>query len=61
VRKPNTNITEEEVQKLLSDNLTSYKQLMGGVVFLNEIPKSLSGKILKRVSREWTDAEENER
>jgi 4-coumarate--CoA ligase len=60
VRKPGTKISEEEVKKLISDNLASYKQLTGGVVFLDEIPKSPSGKILKRVLREWADAEEKE-
>jgi 4-coumarate--CoA ligase len=29
-------------------------------VFLDEIPKSPSGKILKRVLREWAEAEEKE-
>lgn len=58
VRKPGVNVTEEEVKKLISDNLASYKQLTGGVVFLKEIPKSPSGKILKRVLRDWADAEE---
>jgi 4-coumarate--CoA ligase len=57
VRKPGTNITKEEVKTLISDKLAAYKQLTGGVVFLEEIPKSPSGKILKRVLREWADAE----
>jgi 4-coumarate--CoA ligase len=60
VRKPGTNITEEGVKKIIGDNLASYKKLTGGVVFLTEIPKSPSGKILKRVLREWADAEEKE-
>jgi acyl-coenzyme A synthetase/AMP-(fatty) acid ligase len=45
---------------LISDHLASYKQLTGGVVFLEEIPKSPSGKILKRVLREWAEAEEKD-
>lgn len=52
VRRPGTDITEDEVKELISDRLAAYKQLTGGVVFLNEIPKSPSGKILKRVLRE---------
>lgn len=58
VRKPGTSITEEEVKALIADKLASYKQLTGGVIFLDAIPKSPSGKILKRVLREWADAEE---
>lgn len=57
MRRPGTNITEEEVKKLISDRLASYKQLTGGVVFLDEIPKSPSGKILKRVLREQAQNE----
>ncbi|OAL51592.1 acyl-CoA synthetase [Pyrenochaeta sp. DS3sAY3a] len=57
VRKPGTNITEEEVKGLIKEKLAAYKQLTGGVVFLDEIPKSPSGKILKRVLREWAEAE----
>lgn len=60
VRRPGTDITEDEVKKLISDQLASYKQLTGGVVFLKEIPKSPSGKILKRVLREWADAEDKD-
>lgn len=59
VRRPGTNITEAEVKVLIKEKLASYKQLTGGVVFLKEIPKSPSGKILKRVLREWADAEDN--
>ncbi|KAF2846722.1 acetyl-CoA synthetase-like protein [Plenodomus tracheiphilus IPT5] len=58
VRKPGTHITEEEVKKLVGDKLAAYKQLTGGVVFVKEIPKSPSGKILKRVLREQADTEE---
>jgi 4-coumarate--CoA ligase len=60
VRKSGTNITEDEVKNIISDNLASYKKLTGGVVFLDEIPKSPSGKILKRVLRDWAEAEEKE-
>jgi 4-coumarate--CoA ligase len=61
VRKPGADITEKAVKKMISDNLASYKHLTGGVIFLNEIPKSPSGKILKRVLRECADAEGRER
>lgn len=45
-------LNEENVQKYMSERLARYKELVGGVVFLDEIPKSPSGKILKRVLRD---------
>ncbi|KAM3417957.1 hypothetical protein BST61_g6169 [Cercospora zeina] len=44
-------VTEEEVRSFVKDNLAPYKQLRGGVVFLPEIPKSMSGKILRKELR----------
>ena len=61
VRQPNSKITEQDVAKLISENLASYKKLTGGVVFVTEIPKSPSGKILKRILREQAQAEQQER
>ncbi|KAH8621105.1 ACT-toxin biosynthesis protein 5 [Alternaria alternata] len=60
VRKPGSDITEAGVKRLIDDHLASYKQLTGGVVFLDEIPRSPTGKILKRVLREWAGTEEKE-
>lgn len=52
VKKPNKNITEQEVEKFVEDNVSPQKRLRGGVIFLNEIPKNPTGKILRRVLRE---------
>ena len=46
VRRPGTHITEQEVKDVISKQLASYKALTGGVVFIDEVPKSASGKIL---------------
>jgi acyl-CoA synthetase (AMP-forming)/AMP-acid ligase II len=40
VRRPGSAITEEEVKRVVSRKLVAYKQLTGGVVFLDKIPKS---------------------
>lgn len=45
-------IETEEVHTYVAENVAPYKKLRGGVEFVNEIPKSLSGKILRRVLRE---------
>jgi 4-coumarate--CoA ligase len=57
VRKPGSKITEDEVKDIISTKLASYKALTGGVVFVDEIPKSPSGKILKRILREQAEEE----
>lgn len=57
VRREGTSITEQEVKSLIKERLASYKQLTGGVKFLDEIPKSASGKILKRVLRDEAEEE----
>lgn len=44
-------LTEQEVADFVKQNLATHKQLRGGVVFLDEIPKSASGKILRKELR----------
>ena len=50
-------ITADEVNALMVDRLASYKQLTGGIRFVREIPKSASGKILKRILRDEAQKE----
>ncbi|PIG83382.1 AMP dependent ligase/synthetase [Aspergillus arachidicola] len=45
-------ISEEELKSHVKSNMASHKQLRGGVVFTKEIPKSSSGKILRRLLRD---------
>ncbi|KAK5965716.1 Long-chain fatty acid--CoA ligase, partial [Trichostrongylus colubriformis] len=45
-------LTEEDVKVWIKDKVSSYKQLAGGVEFINEIPKSAAGKILRRELRD---------
>ena len=42
-------LTEEDVHKFLGEYLSPHKQLRGGVVFVDQLPKSASGKLLRRV------------
>jgi len=57
VRRQGTRLSADDVKRHMSQSLASYKALTGGVVFLDEIPKSPAGKILKRVLREQADQE----
>jgi 4-coumarate--CoA ligase len=45
-------ITADEVRKYVADRLAPYKQIRGGVVFLDELPRGTLGKILRKDLRE---------
>eukprot|EP01116_Phalansterium_solitarium_P019385 TRINITY_DN5388_c0_g1_i1.p2 TRINITY_DN5388_c0_g1~~TRINITY_DN5388_c0_g1_i1.p2 ORF type:complete len:536 (-),score=210.74 TRINITY_DN5388_c0_g1_i1:286-1893(-) len=44
--------TAKEIQDFVASKLSHFKHLRGGVAFVDAIPKSLSGKILRRVLRD---------
>lgn len=48
VRRPDTKLTEVEVQEFVSKQVVKYKKLRGGVEFVDTIPKTATGKILRR-------------
>jgi 4-coumarate--CoA ligase len=47
-----TALTPEDIYKYSSERLAKYKRLDGGVVLVDSIPKTPSGKILKKILRE---------
>lgn len=47
-----TKISEKEIKDFVKSKVASYKQLRGGVVLIDAIPKNPSGKILRRQLRE---------
>ncbi|EEH49929.1 uncharacterized protein PADG_06008 [Paracoccidioides brasiliensis Pb18] len=47
-----TRISEQEVKQFVKDRLAPYKQLRGGVVFVDELPKNAVGKLLRRELKE---------
>lgn len=49
---PNDVATMRSVAKLVEDHKAQYKWLKGGVEFIDVIPKSPSGKILRRFLRD---------
>ncbi|KAJ6633967.1 Luciferin 4-monooxygenase [Pseudolycoriella hygida] len=51
VVKGDANLTESDVVKFVYDKVSPAKRLHGGVIFINEIPKNPSGKILRRELR----------
>ncbi|CAO0789744.1 unnamed protein product [Mucor circinelloides] len=57
---PKTPATAAMISKFVEDNVINYKRLRGGVKFLDVIPKSPSGKILRRVLRDAVLEEEKQ-
>uniref|UniRef100_H2YLH4 AMP-dependent synthetase/ligase domain-containing protein n=1 Tax=Ciona savignyi TaxID=51511 RepID=H2YLH4_CIOSA len=51
VVKNDPSLTADEVNRFVQDKLAAFKQLRGGVTFMDELPKSGSGKVLKRILR----------
>ena len=46
-------VNEASIWKWMDGKVAKHKQLRGGVVFVDEVPKSPSGKIQRKVLREW--------
>lgn len=52
VKAPDSKLTGAEVEEMMHEHLPSYKWLKGGVHFVEEMPLTASGKILRRKCRE---------
>jgi acyl-coenzyme A synthetase/AMP-(fatty) acid ligase len=52
VLKPGAEASERDVYDWVKDRVAPYKRLDGGVEFATSIPKSASGKILRRMLRD---------
>ena len=46
-----SDVTAESIQEFLSGRLAKYKQLKGGIVILDTLPKSPTGKVLRKELR----------
>lgn len=51
--------TVEDINKHMEEKVAKHKQLVGGIVFVDEVPKLPSGKIKRVVVKQWAkrDAE----
>jgi acyl-coenzyme A synthetase/AMP-(fatty) acid ligase len=50
-------VTEEDIKQWVKEQVAPFKRLEGGVVFTDAIPKSASGKILRRILRDQVKEE----
>ncbi|KAL3919452.1 MAG: hypothetical protein SGILL_003748 [Bacillariaceae sp.] len=61
VLKPDCGKSHDEIEKHIyewvKEQVAPYKRLDGGIVFIEEVPKSASGKILRRVLRDELEAQ----
>ncbi|CAK4031920.1 4-coumarate-- ligase 3 [Lecanosticta acicola] len=53
-------VTEKQIQDWFKTRVAKHKALVGGVKFVDEIPKLASGKIQRKVLREWTKRDADE-
>lgn len=44
----NPNLKPDQIEEYVASKVAPYKKLLGGVVLLEKIPKTASGKILRR-------------
>lgn len=56
-RKGYDHLTKEDVIAYVADRLPVYKQLHGGVAFVEKLPTTPSGKIIKRLVTELAEEE----
>ena len=56
-------VTEKQIQEWMKDKVAKHKLLVGGVAFVDEVPKLASGKIQRKLMRDWAkrDAPEVEK
>ncbi|KAJ0306357.1 hypothetical protein COL516b_004816 [Colletotrichum fioriniae] len=47
-------VKPEDIQEWIKPRVAKHKALVGGVVFVDEVPKLASGKIQRKVMREWS-------
>ena len=52
VKKSDSNLNEKQIHEFVNERVVEYKRLSGGIRFVESIPKTASGKILRRNLRE---------
>ena len=45
-------LTKQKIEEFIEPNIAKYKRLNGGIVFLDQLPKSPTGKVLRKELRQ---------
>lgn len=56
----NGRVKPEQIQEWVAKRVAKHKQLTGGVAIVDEVPKSASGKIQRKIVREWAKRDADE-
>ena len=56
-RKAKDDSTAEEIHDYINERVSDHKRLRGGIVFLDAIPRSPAGKILKKNLKDLSKVE----
>ena len=56
-RKAKDDLTAESIHEYMNERISDHKKLRGGIVFLDAIPRSPAGKILKKNLKDLTKVE----
>jgi 4-coumarate--CoA ligase len=53
---------ERDIHTFMKEKVAKHKQLVGGIMFVDEVPKLASGKIMRKLVKDWAvrDAKEME-
>lgn len=52
--------TARDLQDFVAQKVAKHKRLKGGVEFIREVPKFASGKIVRKIVKEWAKADAKE-
>jgi len=53
-------ITARDLQDFVAQKVAKHKNLKGGIKFIRAVPKFASGKIVRKVVKEWAQADVKE-
>jgi acyl-CoA synthetase (AMP-forming)/AMP-acid ligase II len=46
-------VTEKDIHEFMKEKVARHKQPVGGIAFIDEVPKLPSGKIIRKLLKEW--------